>query len=74
MSNKNQHIVPHDHEWAIKGEGNSRYTSFHETQAEAILEARNIARNQSSEMLIHGKNGQIREKNTYGHDPHPPKG
>ncbi|MCI5039252.1 MAG: DUF2188 domain-containing protein [Donghicola eburneus] len=25
-------------------------------------------------MLIHGENGRIRERNTYGNDPFPPKG
>ena len=23
---KNQHVVPHDKDWAVKGEGNSRVT------------------------------------------------
>lgn len=27
-----------------------------------------------SEVLIHGENGRIRERNSYGNDPHPPKG
>ncbi|WP_285163253.1 DUF2188 domain-containing protein [Shewanella goraebulensis] len=68
MSGKNQHVVRHDSGWAVKGAGNSKATSVHGTQA------RSIAQNQSSEMLIHGKNGQIREKNSYGNDPYPPKG
>jgi hypothetical protein len=25
-------------------------------------------------MLVHRSNGQIREKNSYGNDPHPPQG
>ncbi|WP_239877180.1 hypothetical protein [Laribacter hongkongensis] len=24
-------------------------------------------------MLIYGENGRIRERNSYGNDPHPPK-
>jgi hypothetical protein len=24
--------------------------------------------------LIHGRNGQIRQRNSHGHDPFPPKG
>ncbi|MFK5977771.1 MAG: DUF2188 domain-containing protein [Rhizobiaceae bacterium] len=74
MSNKNQHVVPHSRGWAVKGAGNQKATSVHSTQKAAISEARGIARNQSSEMLIHGQNGRIRERNTYGHDPYPPKG
>ena len=74
MSKKNQHVVPHTEGWAVKGAGNRRATSVHETQREAIQSARSTAINQGSEMLIHGRNGQIRERNTYGKDPYPPKG
>jgi hypothetical protein len=71
---KNQHVVPHNGEWAIKGAGNGKATKVVETQKEAIKIAREISINQESEMFIHGKNGQIRERNTYGEDNHPPKG
>jgi hypothetical protein len=71
---KNQHVVPHGEDWAVRGEGNSRATTVHSTQQEAIEHAREIARNQQSELLIHGTNGQIRERNSYGNDPFPPKG
>jgi len=74
MAKKNQHVVPHGKEWAVKGTGNKTATSIHSTQSEAIKIAKEIAQNQQSEMLIHGKNGQIRERNTYGDDPFPPKG
>lgn len=74
MSGKNQHVVPHEGGWAVKGAGNSRATSVHETQAQAIEAARNIARNQESELLIHGRNGQIRERDSFGNDPLPPEG
>lgn len=71
---KDQHIVPHKDGWAVKGAGNERATSVHQTQADAIKAGREIARNNQSEILIHGRNGQIRERDSYGNDPHPPKG
>lgn len=74
MSGKNQHIVPHEDGWAVRGEGNSRVTSVHDTQAEAIERGREIAHNQESELLIHGRNGRIRERDSYGNDPFPPAG
>ena len=74
MSKKNQHVVPHSDGWAVKGAANQKATSVHSTQREAIGAARDIARNQGSEMFIHGENGRIRERNTYGNDPFPPKG
>ena len=74
MSGKNQHVVRRDDNWAVRGEGNTRDTSHHRTQAEAERAAREIASNQKSEVLIHGENGRIRERNTYGTDPFPPRG
>jgi uncharacterized protein YdaT len=71
---KNQHVVPHDDKWAVRGEGSERVTSLHDTQREAIGVAREIARHQRSELFIHGENGQIRDRDSYGHDPFPPKG
>jgi len=71
---KNQHVVPHNNQWGVRGAGNSKVTSTHPTQKQAINAAKSIAKNQNSELLIHGKNGQIRERNSYGNDPYPPKG
>lgn len=71
---KNQHVVPHNGKWAVKGEGNSKVTAVTRTQQEAIDIARDIARNQQSELRIHGANGQIRACDSYGNDPYPPKG
>lgn len=71
---KNQHVVPAGSRWGVKGEGNSKNTKVTRTQEEAIQVARTIARKEQSELLIHGKNGQIRERDSYGNDPFPPKG
>lgn len=71
---KNQHVVTHPGGWAIKGAGNNKYTKVTETKKEAIDYAKSIAKNQHSELLIHGKDGKIQEKNTYGPDQCPPVG
>ncbi len=71
---KNQHVVPVNGQWGIRGEGNEKLTSIHGTQADAIAKARDIAINQQSELIIHGRNGHIRERNSYGNDPFPPRG
>lgn len=70
----NQHVVKRPDGWAVRGEGNSRDTSHHDTQAEAQARAREIAQNQHSEVLIHGRDGKIRDRDSYGNDPYPPKG
>ncbi len=71
---KNQHVVPHNGKWGVRGAGNSKVTKTAETQRAAINTAREIAKNQKSEMIVHRPNGQIRDKNSYGNDPFPPKG
>jgi len=70
---KNQHVVPNNDKWAVKGEGNSKKTRITQTQREAIEIAREIARNQQSELVIHRKDGTIRDKDSYGNDPCPPR-
>ena len=72
---KNQHVTPHKGGgWQVKGAGNSKATVVTSTQKEAIKIAKDIAKNQGSELFIHNQQGQIRERNSYGNDPYPPKG
>jgi uncharacterized protein YdaT len=74
MAETNVHTVPHEGGWANKREGSDRASSVHATQAEAIERGRELARSSGVEHLIHGEDGQIRERNSYGNDPHPPRG
>ena len=71
---KNQHIVPTDNGWAIKGEGNSRATRTFNTKEEALEAGKQIAKNQKAELIIHGKDGAIQSQNSYGKDPSKSKG
>jgi hypothetical protein len=71
---KNQHVVPADGRWGVRGEGNERLTSVHNTQGEAEEAAREIAIHKRSEVVIHRPDGRIRDKNSYGNDPYPPRG
>lgn len=70
---KNVHVVPRNDGWVIRKEGNSRATSVHQTQRDAVEAAREIARTQSSELVIHGRDGRIRDRDSYGSDPVPPR-
>jgi len=71
---KNVHVTKRDDGWAVKTENSERAVKITETQKEAIEIAREIAQNQKSEVVIHGTDGKIREKNSYGSDNYPPKG
>jgi hypothetical protein len=74
MAKKCQHVVPAANGWSVRRAGASRASSTHATQQEAIAAATTIARNQRTELYIHGRDGRIRERNSYGNDPLPPKG
>lgn len=73
MKNRNQHVVPVGDKWAVRGAGNSRLTSTHPTQEAATSRAREIAISQKSEVVIHRPDGRIRDKDSYGNDPVPPR-
>jgi Uncharacterized protein conserved in bacteria (DUF2188) len=68
------HVVPSDAGWRVEVEGLGRARSTHATQAEARTAARDLARRKESELLVLGRNGRIRERNTDGPDPRPSKG
>jgi hypothetical protein len=72
---RNQHVVPNGGGgWAVKGEKAERATAILPTKQEAVDRGREIARNQGSELVVHGKNGQIQNKDSHGKDAFPPKG
>lgn len=70
---KNYHVVPHNGAWAVRGEGSERASSVHDTQAEAIEAGRDLARQSQGELRIHRRDGTIRDSDSYGSDPCPPK-
>lgn len=70
---KNQYVVRHGNEWAVRGANNSKVTKIVSTQAEAISIAKKIANNQHSEIRVQNRTGQFRVCNSYGNDPCPPR-
>jgi hypothetical protein len=74
MKCSNIHIVPRDSGWAVCREGATRDSSHHATQASATNAGRQTATRDGVELLIHGRNGQIRERDSHGSDPFPPRG
>ncbi len=67
------HVVPHQSGWAAKREGTSRAGSVHHTQKQAIDAAKRTAKRERSEVVIHNRRGQIRDSDSYGSDPFPPR-
>jgi hypothetical protein len=68
---RNQHVIPQGAGWAVRGAGNTRATRVMSSRSEAIEVAREIARNQRTQLVIHGPDGRIREKTAVGPKPDP---
>jgi hypothetical protein len=66
---KNQHVVSLGDRWAVKEDGATEPLAVFKTQSEAWEKAKSIARKERTEAFLHGRDGQVRERNTYGHDP-----
>jgi hypothetical protein len=66
---ENIHVVPAGDQWAVEREGDASAMSTFSTQQEAIDFARDQARNDEVELVVHGADGSIREKDSHGNDP-----
>lgn len=65
-----QRVTPRGkNEWQHKGDGNSRATRVTRTQKEAKASADKVARRKKGEVVVHGKDGKIRSKDSFGRDP-----
>lgn len=73
ISKKGIHVVPHEGGWAVKREGAIRASSVHDRKADALESARDLSRKNRVEVVIHGKDGKIQDRDSYGNGPHPPK-
>lgn len=70
----NQWVSPRENgQWGVHGEGNTRDTKLFDTQKEAEAYAKQIAKNQKVELIIQGRDGKIRSKDSFGNDPYPPE-
>jgi len=74
MAKKDVHITQRPAGWAVVISGNEKASKVLDTQKQAIDYGREIAKTNASELVIHGKDGKIRDKDSYGNDNYPPKG
>ena len=75
MSRKRDiHVVPHpDGGWATRREGAARVSDRHPTQRDALATARERAIRERVEVVTHRPDGRIRDSDSYGPDPIPPR-
>lgn len=73
MGKKNIHTVPAGNKWAVKKERVEKPVSMHNLKERAMEKAVSIAKKDRVEHVIHGKDGRIQDKDSYGKDPNPPR-
>ena len=74
MSRKrNYHVVPSGKNWAVRRENSGRASSTHPTQQMAVRAGRKFAVDRKVELVIHRPDGRIRDADSYGNDPFPPR-
>ena len=74
MGKPSKHVVPSPSGgWAVKNSGAVRASKMFETQEQAVGYARDAAKKVGTELYIHGRDGTIKDKRSYGNDPMPPR-
>ncbi len=75
MSRKAHHVVPDPNKggWNVKKEGSERASKHFDKKNDAVDWAREVSKNQSSELIVHRKDGTIERKDSHGKDPVPPR-
>ncbi len=69
MAKRNQHVVPLGNGWAVRDSRSVKASVITSRQSEAIEYATRVAKKEQAEVIIHSRNGKIRERNNYAH-PH----
>lgn len=72
---KSTHVVPNKEKggWDIKQSNGQKSSGHFDTKKDAVDRAREISKNQKTELTIHNKDGKIAKKDSHGNDSHPPK-
>lgn len=68
------HVTGERGNWRGLREGAERASFTANTKEEAIDKARDLAKPERGEVIIHGTDGRIQSERSYGNDPYPPKG
>lgn len=64
-STKHQHLVPKGDGWALRRTGAKRASHVFGKKQDALTQAIKVARNQKTVLVIHGKDGSVKEQRDY---------
>ena len=72
---KSHHVVPNSKGgWDVKVSGGEKAIKHFDTKQPAVTAAREISKNQKTELVIHNADGKIAQKDSHGNDPKNIKG
>ena len=75
MARDTHRVMPHPKGgWQVKRDGGTRASRRTQTKSEAEAIARQISRNQETEMQVHRRDGEIERSDSHGNDPVSSKG
>ena len=75
MAKNEHHVVPNSSRggWDVKRSGAQRASIHTDTKADAVKVGRIMSQRAGSELVVHGRDGRIQQKDSHGNDPCPPK-
>jgi hypothetical protein len=73
MSRRSSNVIVSRNSGGWKVTQNGQTLSTHRLQSRAIDSGRTEARHDRTDLVVQGRNGQFRSKDSYGNDPLPPR-
>lgn len=74
MAKKSYHVIAKSNgEWSVKRTGAERASGNFATKRAAVTSARKLVTKEGGELIVHGKDGTVSRRDSYGNDPNPPK-
>ncbi len=74
MARETHHVVPNPKGgWDVKKGGGNKAVKHFVKKQDAVDFGRDVSKNQSSELVVHKKDGTIQNPDSHGGDPCPPR-
>jgi hypothetical protein len=74
VGKRDVHVTPRSGGgWSVQRSGASRASSVHDTPGGRCRRGETARPTGRGGVNLHGRNGQVREKDSFGNDPHPPQ-
>lgn len=67
------HVLPKSGGWVVRKSGEGRLTQQFPSERAALEFARSVGKRQRAQLIIHGRDGRIKQVDSYGPDPSPPR-